>query len=171
MVYEFNEDNITAVYFNNDERTFITVEFTDAAGFDSSYTVQAKPRLADFQYLLTLFTLEQIEENTINRMNDLYEVEKNLIKDLIESGVIEATISSDADADTIENLVRKDLFDMILEPSNEDHAGCLFELKLGLFDDSRIADAPTEIKDQIRLAPSAIECLNIAHNYLNPIEN
>lgn len=165
MNFEFNKENIVTLFFNSDEREHITVIYRDENDKDCVYNLRVRSADKDFQYLLTLYTMEEIEQKTVDHISGLWQAQKQMQKELIEAG--EVSIES-AQSQSDES-IRDKIFEASVLTADEIQTGeldeILFEVKLQLFDLPEVIDAPVEVKENIRMATSIPEAMHYLYEY------
>lgn len=161
----FTKNNFIEAYFPDDKRNVITVIYQEKEN-RIPYFVKVDPDLKDFQKLLEITSLDEIEECTNARI----QAEWNAIE-AIQKRILEAQSSENKKED--DNLSFTQIFRFFLffdseeingEVTNEER---LFSLKIACFDIEEVENGSDELKEQIRNAQTPLELLNVIHDNIH----
>ena len=148
-----NKNTFISAAFISDERDVVKVIHKKKDGSDGMQYVSVNPDFVDFQDLMKLITMDEIEKFTEVEAELQWKAVENLHVNLIKAGKV-----STANEDTPKNV-----FELIANFNNEEkeHSELLFELKLMAFDLDKVENAEIEEKEKIRKATTPLELFNI----------
>ena len=149
--------------FTNNIRSTIVAEWVDDNDpniiRESYMTVDENS--VKFKKLLEIYTLDQIEEATVEYGKSMQKAITDFHQQLIDGG----QISTSAVEENSDNTNYDKLFHFIFKFNPEYHDEGLFNLKLAVFEIEEISDCEdSELKESIRTAESPIELINIVSN-------
>ena len=149
--------------FTNNIRSTIVAEWVDDNNpsiiRESYMTVDENS--VKFKKLLEIYTLDQIEEATVEYGKQMQKRIADFHQQLIDSGQVStSTVEENSD-----NTNYDKLFDFIFKFNPEYHDEGLFNMKLAVFEIEEISDCEDlELKESIRTAETPIELMNIVSN-------
>ena len=147
----------SARFTNNIRSTIVTewVDDNDPNIIRESYMTVDENNVK-FKKLLEIYTLDQIEEATVEYGKQMQKRIIDFHQQLIDGG--QASVSEDS---TNYNM----FFDFIFSFNPEFHDEGLFDMKLAIFEIEEISDCEdSELKESIRTAETPIELINIVSN-------
>jgi DNA-binding protein YbaB len=156
------EENFFKATFTNNERDLIEV-LVHGEGEDElvSIAVEVDEDSELFQELMEVTNLDAIEKATL----DWIEYERQAIEafhiQLIKDGKVDSYVDRDIENEAFGEVLRGVLG---LDEVNEEH---LFRIKLQIFENQEIIDAPTDVKENIRTAETVYDVIRIAREYLD----
>lgn len=160
---EFNKDNIVSAAFSGNERNVVEVVYTGNDGVNRPYYIEVNPEDVQFQQLLEVVTIDDIEAQTIDRVRGYEDVLSRLFTKYGQN--------TEAQEDDYSDLVDKisALF-MDYDPNNDKHSEILFGLKINAFEDERISEASDDNKELVRLAETPLELAAVIDMIVNVAE-
>jgi len=162
-------ENLIEALFIDDERTLIDVVYRSEDNLIKSYTVDVDPDSIDFQQLLEITNLDEIEEFTAKAIEAEYqaivEFQKHILaKQSEEPGSDDRIrLSMGQSIDFFVNYKS----DKKVTESNITQEELLFNMKVYLFDIPEIENVDETFKELIRNADTPFELLNIVHEIIN----
>ena len=158
--------------FTNNIRSTIVAEWVDDNDpniiRESYMTVDENS--VKFKKLLEIYTLDQIEEATVEYGKLMQKRITDFHQQLIDGG----QVSTSAVQENSDNTNYDMLFDFMFKFNPEYHDEGLFNMKLAVFEIEEISDCEdSELKESIRTAETPIELMNIVSNsgLINQAEN
>jgi hypothetical protein len=147
-------DTFIRAFFTDDKKNTIMVMSKKEDETVHSQRIPVNPDFLDFQELLKLTTIDDIEKESETEATIARKAFENYHKQLIDNNIITPASKEN---------ISEDLFNFILkyDETNDKHKELLFELKLLSFDNENIEDAESEVKEAIRTAITPMELLNI----------
>jgi len=160
---EFNKDNIVSAAFSGNERNVVEVVYTGDDGVNRPYYIEVNPEDVQFQQLLEIVTIDDIEAQTTDRVRGYEDVLSKLFTKYGQN--------TEAQEDDYSDLVDKisALF-MDYDPNNDKHSEILFGLKINAFEDERISEASDDNKELVRLAETPLELAAVIDMIVNVAE-
>lgn len=150
---KFTRKNIFSARFVNDERTDIEVLLkNNKTKTLDVYLVDTDPNDTEFQNLLKVYSLDDIEKDTAEFIEAITKADEEFKIAMIEQGRL-------ADSE-VQPFNANDLLSLLFDFKAED-ADKLFELKLAAFDLDIVNNADTDTKELIRKAETPLELLEI----------
>lgn len=148
-----NANNFIKAFFINYTKDTIMVIYEKDDG-TANQRIPVNPDFPDFQELLQLTTMDDIEKESEIEAAIAQKAFDNYHKQLIDNNVVTPASKEN---------ISEDLFNFILkyDETNDKHKELLFELKLLSFDNENVEDAESEIKESIRTATTPMQLLNI----------
>jgi hypothetical protein len=158
-----NENLIEALFINN-ERTFIDVVYRSEDNLIRSYTIDVDPDDIDFQYLLEITNLDEIEEFTAKAIEAEYQAIEEVQRHILANQSHEKDTKNDLSSlDILKFILFFDEKEISNDKTNEER---LFSLKIACFDIEEIENGNDELKEQIRNAETPLELLNVIYDNL-----
>jgi hypothetical protein len=157
------KENFVDAYFGDNERSVIEclIGNEEVGGFDAiTMTVDEDDEL--FKELMQVVTLDEVEKNTLIRIEDMTKAIEDYHIALIEEGKAKPPVESDEELVAVADILN----DIIYDNADEQQ---LFTIKLQAFEIQDIIDAPTEVKENIRTAESIFEVIRITKEYLDSL--
>lgn len=160
----FTEKNFIEAYFPNNKKDNIKVLYSDGE-YRKPHYVPVDPDHSDFQKLLKIVTLDEIEEKTQEVIDLEFEAVKEIQRVVLEENKDNRS-STKADLEPIDmlNFILNFEEDINENKSNEER---LFSLKIACFDLDILEDAPDEIKEKIRVSAHPLELINSLYDYVH----
>ncbi len=154
---------IDTAHFTNNERTDIEVLLVSEESTDDNlvmipYSIEAKEGDADYEWLISKIDIDQIHENTFNKMRSENEAFKEtIIATGIEMGLI-------FDSKGVNSNLHEALVDTLFEPFvEEDMKEKLFLMKLKLFEVEDIKSSKDrELKAKLRKSKDFLSAIKYA---------
>jgi len=153
---------LTARFTDND-RTTILAEWADNADTNTirAQYISVDENDVNFKNLIKIYTLDQIEEDTIEYGKQIQKRIIDFHQKLIDSG----EISTSAFQEKSDNTNYDKLFNFIFKFNSEYHDEGLFNMKLAVFEIEEISDCEDSgLKESIRTAKTPTELINIVSN-------
>lgn len=147
-------DTFIRAFFTDDKKNTIMVMSKKEDETVHSQRIPVNPDFLDFQELLKLTTIDDIEKESETEATIARKAFENYHKQLIDNNIITPASKEN---------ISEDLFNFILkyDETNDKHKELLFELKLLSFDNENVEDGESEIKESIRTATTPMQLLNI----------
>jgi len=158
----FTKETFLSARFTSDLRDNIEVKFQDRDQVSIGY-VEVNAEDPTFKNLLTMTTVDEIEQNTLDFIDDQRQAILNFHKKLIESGIAQTNSPTSLDHKTLDtDLLSQAIMYHVFNPlnfgMNEKHEEQLFSLKLAVFNDDDIAANLTDDeKESLRSAETMLE--------------
>ena len=149
---DVTRDNLINAYFTDDVRTLVHVSMSEDNGRSVHSTLldMNDPTDPQIKRLLSVISIEEIEENTVQQIQVEQNDFKQMIKGMVESGEISiASEPKDQAAQIFQDIEM--LFDDTAYSADD-----LFEFKLACFDREEVINASTEVKEKLRLATTMV---------------
>ena len=163
---EFTKDNVVSAAFLTNERNMIQVIYKSDDGNNRSYNVPADPERATFQNLMSVMTLDEIENHTENRIQAewqhimalLAKAERDYQLDQAEVGGYIYDFKS-----LQQNVLNDALKYWVLNPEKDEAFDeQLFSFKLSLFDDDEFMDTLDDgQKDAVRTSDTFLDIFKV----------
>lgn len=146
--------------FANNNRSVIACEWEIPGKNATKETfVTVSERDSQFKYLLTLTTLDKIEENTIQFAKNQVKFVEQFYKQIYENGQREMASARGG------AIVYDDILDFLFRfnPEEDQDQEILFDLKLAVFEMEEITmdTSQNKLKESIRTAKSPLELINL----------
>lgn len=157
-------ENFFKATFVNNERDVIEVLVNGEAENEfTAIAVEVDEDNSLFQQLMAITNLDSIEKATL----DWIEYERQAIEafhvQLIKDGKVDTYVDRDIENEAFGEVLRGVLG---LDEVNEEH---LFRIKLQIFENQEIIDAPTDVKENIRTAETVYDVIKTAREYLDSL--
>lgn len=162
----FTKENILSVIFGNNERNIISIRYKGEDGQIYPYFIAASPEDKQFQKLLEMYTLDEIETFTLEHMNEQLESLKQYHIQLIESGEATPKTQDSTENPGFINLETALNFFLLQDELGEDEKEILFKLKLIAFEMEMVENASAEDKEVIRTAATPFELIQSLNDLL-----
>jgi len=179
MFFEFNENNFSHAIFTDNERSRVDVYYKNEQNKTFVYSMEVRASSPDFQHLMTIVTMEQIEQMTGEYINKINAFEREYQRQLISSGEVEIDTSAaqaelevkfkeaiEALKESVFNFMHLGEEDVqkLNEAELEYFNDALFDTKLRCFDLDKVIAADQETKDKIRLAKTPLEVYTVVNS-------
>lgn len=161
-------ENLIETLFIDDERTLIDVVYRSEDNLIKSYTVDVDPDNIDFQYLLEITNLDEIEEFTAKAIEAEYQAIEEFQKHILAK-------QSEEPSDNRIRLSMGQAIDFFVNYKsgekitklNMTQEELLFNMKIYLFDLPEVENADDNFKELIRNADTPFGLLNTIHDFIN----
>jgi hypothetical protein len=162
------KENFVDAIFANDERSIIEclIGNEEIGGFDAiSINVDENDNL--FKELMQVVTLDDVEKSTLIRIEDTNKAIQDYHIALIEEGkAVSPQVEEEEPTAYVSDILHNIIYGNCNGKVDEEQ---LFIVKIQAFELPDIMDAPTEIKESIRTAPSLFEVIKITKEYLDSL--
>jgi hypothetical protein len=160
----FTKENTYRAYFYTPERDQIEVLVKDNENPKKliPVSVDVDPEDRMFERLLSIFTLDQIEEMTKLESEARQEALTQFHVDLIESGRAAAKLASEEDAE----INYEEIVNMFIKYDPEKMEEEFFKMKISVFEIPEISHSKdTKFKENIRLAKTPFELVTLLKTF------
>ena len=169
---KFTRKNIFSARFVNDERTDIEVLLkNNKTKTLDVYLVDTDPNDTEFQDLLKVYSLDNIEKDTVEFIEATVKADEEFKLAMIQQGRLEEEPASDDKIrlsleQSVDFFVNYKSGEKVTE-SNMTQEELLFYMKISLFDLPEVENIDDTFKELVRNAKTPLELLNIIHEIIN----
>lgn len=168
---KFTRKNIFSARFVNDKRTDIEVLLkNNKTKTLDVYLVDTDPNDIEFQNLLKVYSLDDIEKDTAEFIEATTKADEEFRLNMIKQGRLEEEPSDNKIRLTLEESIGFFVdykSDKKITKLNMTYEELLFNIKIHLFDLSEVENADDTFKESIRTADTPLGLLNIIHDAIN----